>query len=96
MFNPPKLTDIQAREIRDRYTGRYGAQMRLAREYGVTQTTIRSILRGKSYKRVIRVGERIDLTRAGYQFENQILNTLKEEIPGCVWRHAETPFCDNH
>jgi hypothetical protein len=94
--NPPKLTAEQARTIRDEFKGYYGEQMKLARQYNVSQTCIRSILRGKSYKRILRVGERVDLTHKGRQFERDVLEVIKDELPNCVWRHADTPFAANH
>src|SRR3990167_9270260 len=41
-----KLTEKQVHEIRRRYTGRYGEQTKLAREYGVSQMLISKIARG--------------------------------------------------
>jgi len=42
-----KLTDSQVREIRGRYTGAWGEQTRLAREYGVSQMLVSQIVRGE-------------------------------------------------
>ena len=42
-----KLTNEQAAEIRARY--RYGLGMILANEYGVAQSTIMRVARGRSY-----------------------------------------------
>jgi hypothetical protein len=92
----PKLTNEQAREIRDSYTGRYGCQRRLARQYGVSHTCIRNVLRGKTYRHMIRTGEKLDLTSTGRRFEQEILGVLIDELPNCVWRDAETPFCDTY
>src|SRR5258708_3006328 len=39
-----KLTDQQVREIRRRYTGRFGEKAELAREYRASQSTIGNIL----------------------------------------------------
>lgn len=41
-----KLTDGQVHEIRRRWTGVYGDQSRLAREFGVSQSLIAKIVRG--------------------------------------------------
>jgi len=41
-----KLTDDQVREIRARYTGGWGEQTKLAREYGVSQGLVAQIVRG--------------------------------------------------
>lgn len=41
-----KLTDEQVREIRRRYTGGWGEQTQLAKEYGVSQMLISQIVRG--------------------------------------------------
>jgi hypothetical protein len=90
--NQPKLTDEQARDIRDRYTGRHGTQMRLAREYGVSQTLIRNLLTGKSYKHILRPGERPDLTGSG----RILASRPRDELPNCIWRDAEYSFCDTY
>jgi hypothetical protein len=59
---PAKLSKVQIREIRRKYTGRYGSQARLAREYGVGKTTIRRVLKGENSLCFIEEGERRDLT----------------------------------
>src|SRR3990167_2545331 len=41
-----KLTEAQVREIRRRYTGEYGQQGAMAREYGVSQALIAKVVRG--------------------------------------------------
>lgn len=41
-----KLTEEQVHEIRRKYTGRYGDQSRMGREYGVSQSLIAKIVRG--------------------------------------------------
>ncbi len=41
-----KLTDAQVAEIRARYTGAWGEQTLLAKEYSVTQAHISSLVRG--------------------------------------------------
>ena len=45
-----KLTPEQVEEIRRRYTGRYGEQSELGREYGVYASTIRDIVVGRKWK----------------------------------------------
>ena len=45
-----KLTDVQVNEIRERYTGKYGEQTALAKEYGVTPRNIGSIVNNKHWK----------------------------------------------
>lgn len=40
-----KLSEAQREEIRSRYTGRYGEQSELAREYGVHQSAISRLLK---------------------------------------------------
>jgi plasmid maintenance system antidote protein VapI len=45
-----QLTAGQVREIRDRYTGRYGEQTALADEYGVSVHAIRKVVRGETWK----------------------------------------------
>lgn len=45
-----KLTEAIVAEIRARYTGTYGEQSALAREYGVQPGTIRFILSGQTWK----------------------------------------------
>jgi len=42
-----KLTDENVAEIRERYTGGWGQQAQLAREYGVSQGLISQIVRGE-------------------------------------------------
>jgi hypothetical protein len=57
-----KLTKDQVREIRRKYTGRYGSQSRLATEYNVSKNTIRRVLKGRHGLASIMEGERVDLT----------------------------------
>lgn len=45
-----KLTWGQVREIRARWTGRHGQASALAREYGVADTQIHGIVRGRTWK----------------------------------------------
>ena len=45
-----KLTYEQAKEIRAKYTGKYGQQAELAREYGVTTRIMCNLLNNKTYK----------------------------------------------
>lgn len=45
-----KLTWEQVRDIRARYTGVMGQQVRMAEEYGVQPNTINAILRGRNWK----------------------------------------------
>jgi len=45
-----KLTAEQVNEIRASYSGKYGEGAALARQYGVTKTTIRKILSGQSWR----------------------------------------------
>lgn len=45
-----KLTAAQVEEIRSRYTGAYGEQSQLAREFGVWPSTIRVIVLGKKWQ----------------------------------------------
>jgi hypothetical protein len=47
-----KLTDDQAREIRDRYENSGASKRRLASEFGVSSTTITSVLRRNTFKHV--------------------------------------------
>jgi hypothetical protein len=47
-----KLTPAQVREARARYVGRYGEQSALAREYGVSPSTMRDVLRGAHWRHV--------------------------------------------
>ncbi len=42
-----KLTDAQVTEIRERYSGKWGEQSALAREYGVSQGLISQIVKGE-------------------------------------------------
>ena len=44
------LTEEQVRLIRERYTGVYGQQVALAREYNVPVSVVRKALRGESWK----------------------------------------------
>ena len=44
-----KLTYEQAEEIRAKYTGKYGQQAELAREYGVTTRIMCNLLNNKTY-----------------------------------------------
>ena len=44
-----KLTEADVASIRARYTGQYGQQTALAREYGVGQPMIHGIVNGKSW-----------------------------------------------
>ena len=45
-----KLSTLQAEAIRDRYASGGVSQTALADEYGVNQTTISSVVRGRRYK----------------------------------------------
>lgn len=47
-----KLTEDQVREIRSRYSGKYGEQTALAREYGVPVSVVRHVVWGKSWKQL--------------------------------------------
>lgn len=46
------LTDAQVREIRAKYTHRYGSVTHLSREYGVSLVTIRIIVTRKGWKHI--------------------------------------------
>ena len=48
-----KLTDSLVREIRSKYTGKYGQISALAREYGVHVATMYSVVARKTWKHVI-------------------------------------------
>lgn len=49
-----KLTEIQVKEIRQRFSGaERPAKRALAREYGVDHSTIRSLLRGDTWKHLL-------------------------------------------
>lgn len=49
-LNPAaKITQLQAEEIRAKYTGKIGEQNALAREYETSQATIWKVLAGKTY-----------------------------------------------
>lgn len=45
-----KLTEEQVVEIREKYKGKYGEQVALAREYGVPVSVVRKVVWGKSWK----------------------------------------------
>ena len=45
-----QLSEVQVREIRERYSGRYGEQTTLAREYGVSVHAVRKALKGETWK----------------------------------------------
>lgn len=45
-----KLTPEQVAEIRERYTGKWGEQSALGREYGVYGSTIRDIVQNRKWK----------------------------------------------
>lgn len=47
---PYKLTEEQMNEIRNKYTGKRGEKVKLAKEYNVVITTITNILNNKSWK----------------------------------------------
>lgn len=47
-----KLTKEQVNEIRSKYTGKYGEQIKLAKEYGVTKYNINDIINKKSWKHI--------------------------------------------
>ena len=47
-----KLSEEQVREVRERYTGGYGQQTVLAREYGVPVSVIRKVVHGQTWKRL--------------------------------------------
>lgn len=85
--NKPKLTDAQVRAMRDNFRNYHGEITDLAKEYKVSQTCIRMIIKGSSYRRVHRPGELVDLTDAP---------RFRDELTNCVWRYADTPFADNH
>ncbi len=45
-----KLTDEQARTIRREWTGARGEYMRVAERYGVSDTLIRLLIKGKTWR----------------------------------------------
>ncbi|MFR9773031.1 hypothetical protein [Nocardia sp. SC052] len=45
-----RLTADQVREIRARYGGKYGQRRSLAREFGISESTIDGVLKGKTYR----------------------------------------------
>lgn len=47
-----KLTEADVIDIRSRYTGRRGEQIALAREYDVTATAIRLVVKGRAWRHV--------------------------------------------
>lgn len=48
-----KLTEVQVREMRERYQPGYGGYTRLAREYGVSPKTVGQIVKGKRWVHVM-------------------------------------------
>jgi len=47
-----RLTAEQVLEVRSRYSGKYGEQSRLAREYGLSASAMRSVLIGEHWQNV--------------------------------------------
>jgi transposase len=48
-YAPARLTDEQAQQIREEFTGKYGEQRKLAQKFGVSLNIVNRIVRGKTY-----------------------------------------------